>query len=126
MNSEIIELGNGKPVIGVVGLCHENERSGRVVLDNLATNLKPIIGRVKLIYANRIAEEVNKRKLDSDLNRVFPEDKLGNLEERTAFSLAPHLAECDYVLDIHSTSYPTEPFAISTIDSEAFDSLSSF
>lgn len=124
-NSEIVEIGEGNPVVGVVGLLHGDECCGRVVLDELAASLKPK-SKVKLVYANLAAEKLGRRECRSNLNRVFPGDEYGDIENRTAYELVPHLAECDYVIDIHSTSYPSRPFVISTLDTPDFDRLASF
>lgn len=124
-NSEIVEIGEGKLVIGIVGLVHGDEPCGRAILDELvASNLKPK-GKLKIIYANLEAEKQNKRGVEGNLNRSF-NGKQGTLEERTAVELSAYLSDCDFVIDIHSTSYPTEPFVISTIDNSKFDKLASF
>jgi predicted deacylase len=120
-NSKIIEIGQGSPVVGIVGLVHGNESCGRQTLDDLQ-GLKPK-GTVRLIYANLKAEREDVREIDSNLNRVFPGIETGNLEERTAYQLGPHLKECDVVADIHSTSYISDPFSISVEDSPEFDRL---
>ena len=125
-NSNIIEIGAGKPVIGIVGLVHGDEVCGRKMLDELASSKLNPKGTIKLIYANLEAGKKNTRWIDGNLNRVFPGNKDGNIEERTAYELCKHLAGCDYVLDIHSTSYPTEPFIISVKDDLEFDELASF
>ncbi len=127
-NSKIIEIGDGNPVIGIVGLIHGDECCGRIVLDELASNPPKIKGKLKLIYSNLEAEKISKRGVEGNLNRTFPGRKEGNLEEKTAFELAPYLSDCNYVLDIHSTSYPTEPFVISLeeTDNSEFDKLASF
>lgn len=123
MNSRIITLGKGKPVTAVIGLVHGNEECGGKALDSLKSSSPK--STLKLVYANLEAASKGLECVDSNLNRVFPGKKDGNLEERTAYDLREHLRDCDYVLDIHSTSYPTEPFAISTKDSNEFSELAS-
>jgi predicted deacylase len=124
-NSEIVEIGEGKPVVGIIGLLHGDEICGRIVLDELiASKIKPK-GKLKIIYANLEAEKQNKRYIESNLNRSF-NNQQNTLEGKTAHELSSHLADCNYVLDIHSTSYPTEPFVISTADNKEFDKLASF
>ncbi len=125
-NSEIIEIGpQVGPFLGVVGMVHGNETCGRQVMEEFIREFEqyPMKRRIKFIFANLAAEKSNKRFIDSNLNRVFPGRIDGDLEERTAYSLRPHLAECAYVLDIHSMSYPTRPFAVSSFDSREQDNL---
>lgn len=127
-NSEIVEIGEGRPIIGIVGLLHGDEICGRKVLDELVSSGIQPKGTVRAIYANLEAEKQGKRGVEGEggikgnMNRAF-NGLQRNLEERTAYELSIYLADCDYVLDIHSTSYPTEPFAISTIDNADFDRL---
>jgi len=121
--SKIIEIGEGKPIIGIVGLVHGNEPCGRKALDHLVNSPPKLKGTLRLFYANLKAEDAYVRGVDSNLNRVFPGDSEGDIEKKIAASLAPHFDGCDYLLDIHSTSYPTEPFAISVIDSPEYDAL---
>ena len=123
--SRIITIGKGNPTLGIVGLCHGDEVSGGVILDELADNLSPQQGTVTLIYAHLPASKANKRYIEVNLNRIFPGNETGKLEERIAFHLQPVLSTCDYVVDIHSTSEPTTPFAISTIDNENFSAFAS-
>ncbi|MBT4651528.1 hypothetical protein HOC13_03320 [Candidatus Woesearchaeota archaeon] len=125
--SEVIDLKGYEPgpTIGVVGLCHGDEICGRAILDELKESLVPSKGIVKLMYANLPAEEVGERFVEKNLNRVFPGNPCGELEERIAEGLLGNLSECDLVLDIHSTSYPTTPFVISTVDDNNFYQLAS-
>lgn len=119
--SEIVTVGQGSPIIGVVGLVHGDEICGRAVLDGLKS-LSPY-GTLKLIYANLPAEKAETRFVEENLNRVFPGNPNGSLEQRIADRLKTRLFECDYIIDIHSTSYHTPPFVISTIDFPEYDEL---
>lgn len=115
--SDIVTIGIGNfPTIGIVGLCHGDEVVGRKVLDRLQQELPPLQqGKIHLIYANLPAEEAGKRCIETDLNRCFPGRKDGLLEERIAYDLRDILHDCQYVLDIHSTTLPHVPFVISTV-----------
>lgn len=123
---KVEKIGKGNPVVGVVASIHGDETCGLQVLDELRRYENEINGTLYLITANLPAIDANKRFIEANLNRVFPGKKDGCLEERIAFGLCSVLKECDYVLDIHSTSYKTEPFAISTCDTEKQYLLSSY
>jgi predicted deacylase len=133
-NSKIIELGRGSPVVGIVGLVHGDECCGRKILDELVSSHLRLRGNLRIIYANLEAERKGVRgngshPIKNNLNRTFYKNGTisnGTLEEITASQLIPYLNDCDYVLDIHSTSYPTEPFAISIADRPDLDRLASF
>lgn len=121
-NIDVVTLGNGSPIVGVLGLCHGDEVAGKVTLDALKST-RPAQGTLKLIYANLAAYHADERFLRSDLNRIFPGSPRGDLEEKTAYALGPHLASCDVVIDIHTASYETPPFTITTRDDDGFDEL---
>ena len=122
-NSQIIKIGQGSPTIGIVGLCHGDEICGRHVLDELKETLPAdrTKGTILLVYANLPAEEAGERFVEDNLNRVFRKDPADSLEAGIADQLKHVLARCDLALDIHSTSYPSTPFAISTAEDEQFD-----
>jgi len=127
-NSRIVEIGQGEPIVGVVGFLHGDEICGRRILDELLGQ-NGLQGTLRLIYANLAAEKAGQRGVEGNLNRTFYKEGLrvdGDLEERTAAEIAPHLNGCQYVIDIHSTSYPTDPFAISIVDTPGFEALASF
>jgi len=133
-NSKIIEIGEGKPIIGIVGLIHGDERCGRKILDELCSTQLKLNSKLRIIYANLEAERKGVRgngnhPIKNNLNRTFYKNGAildGTIEETTASQLIPYLRDCNYVLDIHSTSYPTEPFVISVVDTIDFDTLASF
>lgn len=124
MNSKIITIDSGiaGPTIGLVGLVHGDEQCGRIILDELADYV-PKIGKLKLVYANLAAADKGQRKIEADLNRVFPGKQDGNLEEQIAFNLQKELSLCDYVIDIHSSIDDTPAFAISTVDNEDYEKM---
>lgn len=114
--------GNGKPVIGIIGCLHGNEKIGKEVTDLLkAVPLKK--GTIVFILANEEAMRQDKRYINADLNRVFPGREDGNHEEKLASALQKELSECDYVIDIHSTTADTENLLIITKDGQGIRAL---
>jgi len=119
------ELAPG-PRVAVVGWTHGNEPVGGAVLDHLERVIEHelIAGSVLAIRANLVAREVELRHTADgvDLNRLYDAVTLRRLrscdpaslcyEERRALEIAPLLLGCDAVLDIHSTSRPTEAFLL--------------
>jgi len=97
-----------------MSIVHGNEICGLEALENIKKfKLK---GTVILIRANIEAYKENKRYLEINLNRVFPGNDKGKLEERTAFELSKYIYDCDFILDIHSSSEETEPFLLVSVD----------
>lgn len=111
------------PSVAIVGLMHGNEPVGGPVLDRLLSEAPQRLraGRILLVRANLEAEQVNERHTPegTDLNRLWDRSTLERLgtrdaadlcyEERRALELAPLIASCDAILDLHSTSRPTAP-----------------
>jgi len=120
---EIVNIGSNGPVVGVVGLVHGDETCGRYVLDQLIKDNGVDGLNLKLIYANLPAEQQKKRYVEANLNRIFPGDPSGKLEEQIAYALREHLIGCDFVIDIHATYDETPAFAISTIDNAAYEKI---
>ncbi len=104
-------IGKGSPVVGIMSLVHGNEPCGLSAIDSLK-DVKLKKGTLILIKANLEAGKENKRFLEKNLNRSFPGDENGLLEERIAFKLYPYIQKCDFLLDLHSTSGETDPFTI--------------
>ncbi len=117
-------IGEGKPVVGVVGLVHGNEPCGGYAVDKLM-DIKPKKGTLVLIKANLEAAKLNQRSVEANLNRSFPGKEDGELEERIAYELFPFVKMCDYLLDLHSTSQESEPFIIVTEDSDKKSDIAS-
>ena len=117
-------IGEGKPVVGVVGLVHGNEPCGVAAIDSLR-DFKPEKGTLILIKANLEAAKENKRYLETNLNRSFPGKEDGSFEEKIAYELFPFVQMCDYLLDLHSTSQDSEPFIIINEDNGARHKLGS-
>lgn len=66
------------------------------------------------LIANKQALAKNKRFIDCDLNRCFPGNKEGNLEEKLASNILRKIKEYNVIIDIHSTSNDCPLFGIIT------------
>ena len=110
------------PHVLVNALTHGNEICGMVAATHLLdTGVRPKIGTLTVSFANVEAYEAfdidrpyENRQLVHNLNRIWsPElrDGTGDSPElRRARELRPVLDAADYVLDIHSTRAPVQPF----------------
>lgn len=107
----IEKLGKGKPVIGIVGAMHGNE-SGPAIIKKLKSTIQLQKGTVVFIIANTKAREQQVRFIDEDLNRAFPGQKDGNHEQQLAYELMQIGKELDFLIDLHSCSMESAPFAI--------------
>jgi predicted deacylase len=107
-------IGKGKPLIGVVCCLHGNELVGRRIVRRLERARQPRRLRLKLVIANEEAIGKGKRFVESDLNRSFPGGARGTVEQRLAVEIKRQLADCKYVIDIHSTHADMEPVIITT------------
>ena len=81
---------------------HGDERIGFKVVKELQ-RLEIIKGNLAINIANPRAVKLNKRYIDSDLNRAFPGNIHGNHEERRAAELLPLITSANIIIDIHST-----------------------
>ncbi|GER17866.1 succinylglutamate desuccinylase/aspartoacylase domain-containing protein [Variovorax boronicumulans] len=114
--------GKPGPHVLVNALTHGNEICGMVAATHLLdTGVRPKIGTLTVSFANveayeafDIAQPYENRQLVHNLNRIWsPEllDGTGDSPElRRARELRPVLDAADYVLDIHSTRAPVQPF----------------
>ena len=105
----------------VLALVHGNEVSGAITVDLLLREqIKPIIGRLSLGFANVAAyqqfdpsEPDASRFVDEDFNRVWGTDVLDGSRESTelrrAREMRPFLDTVDLLLDIHSMHEASEP-----------------
>jgi succinylglutamate desuccinylase len=119
----VLRSGHPGPVVGFMGMLHGNEPAG-IGLWRLAKEIgKPARGEIRLIVGHPDAMEAEPggvRYIEHDLNRMFMsvEDltaagvDLEGPDYRRMVELKPALAELDVLLDIHTTSQPSEPFAI--------------
>jgi predicted deacylase len=117
-------IGEGSPVVGIIGLVHGNEPCGGFAIDSLE-GIKPKKGTLILIKANLEAAKLNQRSVEINLNRSFPGKEDGKLEEKIAYELFPFMKMCDYLLDIHSTSEDSEPFMLVIEDDESKTKIAS-
>jgi len=91
-----------KHKVTLVGCVHGSESYGRVVFEHFAARLSEYPG-LTLILANEEALAKRTRYIDADLNRSFPGDADGNLEERLAHELLRTIDPGSYIIDIHTT-----------------------
>ncbi len=96
--------------LAIVYCIHGNEPYGLEVVKKLP-GIPSFIG-------NEHALKQHKRFIDTDLNRSFPGDPLGNHEEKLAHTLRSQLTTFEYVLDLHSSSNECPLFGIITSPSK--------
>ena len=66
-----------------------------------------------LVWANRRAMKLNRRYFERNMNRLFRKDiEPKTYEEKRARELSKVLDASDYLLDLHSTSWPSIPYMI--------------
>ena len=114
--------GKPGPHVLVNALTHGNEICGMVAATHLLdTGVRPKIGTLTVSFANVEAYEAfdidrpyENRQLVHNLNRIWSPELLDgdahSPELRRARELRPVLDVADYVLDIHSTRAPVQPF----------------
>ncbi len=115
-----------RPHVGVMGAVHGDERCGLETLARLRELVErgalwPTKGTWVLIHGNPAASEAGRRytRGGSDLNRLFdyaferdlPRERWSPEHERAA-ALRPVLEGLDALLDLHSATWPTPPFAL--------------
>jgi len=115
-----------RPHIGIFGAIHGNERCGLDVLERLLERVRggelaPSAGTWVLVHGNPSATEATRRysRGGDDLNRLFDYAFVDELpverwspEHERALALRPIFDELDVLLDLHSATWPTPPFAI--------------
>ena len=111
------------PVVGLMGMLHGNEPAG-IGLWQFAEALgRPARGEIRLILGHPdavVAEPGGVRYLKDDLNRLFLDDAglsengvdFDGPDYRRMLELKPAFADLDVLVDIHTTSQPSEPFVI--------------
>lgn len=116
------ESGKPGPHVLVNALTHGNEICGMVAATHLLdTGVRPKIGTLTVSFANMeaynafdIDNPYENRQLVHNLNRIWSPEWLDGNEQspelRRARELRPVLDAADYVLDIHSTRAPVQPF----------------
>lgn len=117
-----------RPHVGIVGAVHGNEPCGLRAIERLHAELvggelSLLQGTLFLIHGNPRATEEQKRHTEggADLNRFFDYRFVEEMatetwlyEHHRAFALKPLLESLDAVLDLHSTTAPSPPFAIAS------------
>lgn len=124
----INKISNGPgPTMVFFGGIHGNERAGVLALEELFIKLdkKHISGTVIGLFGNLTALRENKRFIDHDLNRIWTEEQLEQLETNEDLSadqreqkqlyyaikeILKNESEPFYFIDLHTTSSPTPPF----------------
>lgn len=116
------ESGKPGPHVLVNALTHGNEICGMVAATHLLdSGVRPKIGTLTVSFANMEAYDAfdidnpyENRQLVHNLNRIWSPQWLDGEEQspelRRARELRPVLDAADYVLDIHSTRAPVQPF----------------
>lgn len=108
---EVIQRGDGKPEITIVGSIHGDEPAGKKAINSILEQDLDYQRPVQFILANEEALEKNKRYLETDLNRSFPGNKESEKHEEKLAAEILEKVKDTVLLDIHTTrSYP-EPFA---------------
>jgi predicted deacylase len=112
------------PHLALVALTHGNEIAGAAVLAQmLGSALRPVRGRLSLIFANTDAflafdpeNPTATRYLDEDLNRLWGEDRLhsprDSREMRRVRELLPVIESVDVLVDLHSMLWPSVPLIL--------------
>lgn len=127
LTKNVFELkGPFSKTLTICTLIHGNEIGGIEVFIKLLemirtkeivpkTNLRMILGNVPAYF-------VNKRFLESDMNRSFGLDKHQTQEELRASELEKFLRDSDILIDIHQTIGPTNtPFFVFEFDKRSYN-----
>jgi succinylglutamate desuccinylase len=111
------------PTVGLMGMLHGNEPAGMGLWQFAARLGRPARGEIHLIvgHPDAVAEAPGGvRYIRDDLNRLFLDDAelrdkgvdFEGPDYRRMLELKPALAALDVLVDIHTTSQPSEPFVI--------------
>lgn len=117
-----------RPHVALVGALHGNERCGLLALERLQEELRSGVlpltaGTVVLVHGNPEATRERRRHTQHghDLNRMFDyrfveelAPALWQVEHHRALALRPLIEDLDALLDLHSATSPTPPFAIAS------------
>ncbi|MDM0122712.1 succinylglutamate desuccinylase/aspartoacylase family protein [Variovorax sp. J2L1-78] len=107
----------------ISALVHGNEVCGAWALKGLLdAGVRPQRGSLTLAFCNLEAfdrfdpaDHDASRFVDEDLNRQWSADRIaegGTRERRRAAALQPHLAQADWLLDLHSMHEPSPPLTL--------------
>ena len=120
MFEKIIQL-QGKlegPVSIILAGVHGNERCGIEAMEKILPNLTIERGKVFFGYGNPRAIEKNVRFTEANLNRMFADDMVSEIDKKSyeyqrAQFLKKYLDQADVLLDLHASSVPkARAFAI--------------
>jgi succinylglutamate desuccinylase len=116
----------GAPRIGVIGALHGNETAGLRVIERVLRESEAFVARMQrgtilLVHGNPRATAQARRFSEggTDINRLFSYGYLAELaraawsyEHERALELRPLITGLDGLIDLHSATRPTLPFAI--------------
>jgi predicted deacylase len=112
------------PHVALIALMHGNELAGAIALDRLLRDeFRPLSGALTFGFANLgafdrfdPARPTASRFVDEDLNRLWEPAVLASarrsLELDRAREMRPLLERADYLLDLHSMLWPSEPLLL--------------
>lgn len=110
----ITDRGDGEPIAAIVGGVHGDEPSGvnavRSLLADESNGSLRLSAPARFIIANPPAVADGERSLEVDMNRSFPGDPAGRLEERLAAIVCEAVADIP-TLALHATHSSGTPFA---------------
>ena len=116
-----IDSGVAGPRVLIFGGIHGLETCGvralRQLLGSLSNGTTLLTkGSLTLALGNELAISEVQRQVELNLNRLFlaetPATDKANYETRRAGELMSLVSDCDFLLDLHSTSASTEPFGL--------------
>ena len=116
----VLRSGKPGPRVGLMGMLHGNELAGLALWDLAERVGQPARGEIHLIVGHPKAMTHSSgpvRYLERDVNRMFSSDmasssNLVGPDRDRCLELMPILAGLDVLIDVHSTSSPSDPFAL--------------
>lgn len=123
-----VESWRSGPRVCVFAWIHGNEKSWILALWQFYELLKSSEIEIlkwsltMVLQANFYAIAQDKREIKHNMNRLFRDDLKENLQDeeiQRAEELKVLLQDCDYFLDLHSTSWKSDPFCFA--ESQTFD-----
>lgn len=120
----LIDSGYPGPTISIFWWIHWDEISGVRANKKFFQNIKNgsiVLNKWKLILvleANQQAIQNNTRQIRYNMNRLFDDtiQPASDYEHQRGSQLRSILKISDYLLDLHSTSWPSEPFLYAEMD----------
>ena len=121
------------PHVAVLGLTHGNEICGAIAIDKLfRANIRPRRGKLTLGFNNVAAYlefdaryPVASRYVDEDFNRLWSPATLDgprrSSELERARAIRPIVDQADYLLDLHSMQYATQPLMLAGLPQKSRD-----